>query len=111
MVQALTNWFSGLFSILLGACHIVLGGPTISHWLHTATPPIPDQGIIAGRLGFALGGYLAITIGLTFIVLGSRLPSTYYLFWAIAFSSSAGCRGIPFRPFMSPNWCGCSPFC
>jgi hypothetical protein len=99
MVQALTNWFSGLFSILLGACHIVLGGPTISHWLHTATPPIPDQGIIAGRLGFALGGYLAITIGLTFIVLGSRLPSTYYLFWAIAFFIIGGLSVYSFQTF------------
>ena len=39
MFQALTNWFSGLFSILLGVSHIVSGGPTISRWLHTTTPP------------------------------------------------------------------------
>src|SRR4029434_1180909 len=72
-------------STLIAVSHNVSGGPTISRWLHTATPPIPDQGSIAGRLGFASGGYLAIAIGLTFIVLGSSLPSTYYLFWAIAF--------------------------
>jgi hypothetical protein len=81
----LSGWFSELFSILIGVYHIVSGGPTISHWLQTANPPIPDQGIIAGCLGFELGRYLGIAIELTFIVLGSRLPSTYYLFWAIAF--------------------------
>jgi hypothetical protein len=85
MFQSLTHWFSELLSILLGVYHSVSGGPTISRWLHTATPPMPDQGIIANRLGLELGRYLAIAIRLTFVVLGSRLLSTCYLFWAIAF--------------------------
>jgi len=39
MFQSLRHWFTGLFCSLLGVSHLVSGGPTISRWLHTATPP------------------------------------------------------------------------
>lgn len=81
MFQSLTNWLSGIFLILLGLYHIVSGGSTIRRWLQTVSPPIQaSEVIIMGRFGFELGGYLAIAIGLTFIVLGNDLPRNYYLF-------------------------------
>jgi len=39
MFQSLMHWFTGLFCSLLGVSHLVSGGPTISRWLHAATPP------------------------------------------------------------------------
>jgi membrane-anchored protein YejM (alkaline phosphatase superfamily) len=99
MFRHLTNWFSGIFLVLIGVCHVVSGGPVISRWLQTASPPIPHRGLVVGRIGFETGGYLAIAIGLTFLVLGHRLPRDYYLFWAIIFLILGGLSVYSFGSF------------
>lgn len=86
MSQAVTNWFSGLFLILLGSYHIMSGSPRVGRWLQMIQPPIDAREKIMSEMGFAMGGYLAIAIGLTFLVVGNDLPRGYYLLWSIVFA-------------------------
>lgn len=76
--QSLTNWLAGIFLLLLGLYHNLAGGSLIGQWLQSLNPAITPSDINMGQLGFEMGGYLAIAIGLTFILLGNSLPRGYY---------------------------------
>lgn len=80
--QVLVNWAVGVFMIALGGYHSFVGGPELGQALRALRPALPPEKMLEGRLGFELGGYLAIAVGLSFIVIGRKLPSQYYLFWA-----------------------------
>jgi len=99
MLQTGINWFTGLFLILGGLYHNLVGGPMVGRWLDITSPRISARSAIVGRLGFQMGGYLAIAIGLTFILVGNSLPKSYYLFWALAFFVVAGISLYTFRSF------------
>ncbi len=99
MLQTGINWFTGLFLILGGLYHNLVGGPMVGRWLDITNPPISARSAIIGRLGFEMGGYLAIAIGLTFILFGNSLPKSYHLFWALAFFMVAGISLYTFRSF------------
>ncbi|NJR63687.1 MAG: hypothetical protein HC769_35900 [Cyanobacteria bacterium CRU_2_1] len=66
--QSLTNWLTGIFLILLGLYHNLAGGSLIGQWLQSLNPPISPNDVNMGQLGFEMGGYLAMAIGLTFIM-------------------------------------------
>jgi hypothetical protein len=97
--QSLTNWLTGIFLILLGLYHNLAGGSLIGQWLQSLNPPISANDINMGQLGFEMGGYLAMAIGLTFIFLGNSLPRGYYLFWAIFFLMLGGISLYTFKSF------------
>lgn len=97
--QSLTNWLAGIFLILLGLYHNLAGGSLIGQWLQSLNPPITPKDVIVGQLGFAMGGYLAMAIGLTFILLGNSLPRGYYLLWAIISLIGGGISLYTFKSF------------
>ena len=68
MLQTDIDWLVGPFLILMGLYHNLVGGPMVGQWLDITNPPISARSAIIGRLGFEMGGYLAIAIGLTFIL-------------------------------------------
>lgn len=85
VVQSITNGLTGIFLLLLGLYHNLAGGSLVGRWLQSLNPPINHSDVVMGQLGFEMGGYLAMAIGLTFILLGHSLPRGYYLLWAIVF--------------------------
>jgi hypothetical protein len=105
--QSLTNWFTGIFLILLGLYHNLAAGPLIGEWLQslqaqqmaTFNPLLTNNDVSMGRLGFEMGGYLAIAIGLSFMLLGRSLPRGYYLLWAIFFLIFGGLSLFTFQSF------------
>ncbi len=84
MFQLATNWIVGLSLVGLGLIHILIGGPLVGNWLQSLSPSLLVRETVMGRVGFEFGGYLAVAIGLSFIVLGSSLPKNYYLFWSVS---------------------------
>lgn len=99
LFQSLTNGLTGLFLILLGLYHNLAGGSLVSQWLRSLNPPLSVNDVSMGQLGFEMGGYLAMAIGLTFILLGNSLPRGYYLLWAIVFLMLGGISLYTFRSF------------
>lgn len=97
--QSLTNWLTGIFLILLGLYHNLAGGSLVGQWLQSLSPPISANDASMGRLGFEMGGFLAMAIGLTFIFMGNSLPRGYYLFWAIFFLIFGGLSLYTFKSF------------
>jgi hypothetical protein len=79
----LVNGLTGLFLISLGLYHNLAGGALVGQWLQSLS--LSPNDINMGQLGFKMGGYLAMTIGLTFLLLGSSLPRSYHLLWAVFF--------------------------
>jgi hypothetical protein len=99
MFQSLANWLTGIFLLLLGLYHNLVGGSLVGQWLQLLSPPISANDASMGRLGFEMGGYFAMGIGLMFILLGNSLPRGYYLFWAIFFLIFGGISVYTFKPF------------
>lgn len=99
MFKSLTNWLTGIFLILLGLYHNMAGGSLIGQWLRSLSPQISPNDVNMGQLGFEMGGYLAMAIGLTFILLGNSLARGYYLFWAIVFLVFGGISLYTFKSF------------
>jgi hypothetical protein len=105
--QSVTNWFTGIFLISLGLYHNLTAGRLVGQWLHAASqipqellnPPLTPNDVNMGQLGFEMGGYFAMAIGLTFIVLNNRLPRGYYLLWAIFFLIFGGLSLYTFKSF------------
>ncbi|WP_324718029.1 hypothetical protein U7230_07130 [Carboxydochorda subterranea] len=56
----------------------------MDRWLRSVAPALSFRQMTMGTLGFQMGGYLAIALGGAFLVLGSSLPRTFYLYWAAA---------------------------
>jgi hypothetical protein len=105
--QLLTNWFTGIFLILLGLYHNLVAEPLIGEWLRyvllhasaTPKPLITPNDVSMGQLGFEMGGYLLMAIGLSFLLLGRGLPKGYYLLWAIFFLLFGGISLLTFKTF------------
>jgi hypothetical protein len=98
-LRVLTNGLTGLLLILLGFYHNLAGGSSVSQWLRSHTPPLNSSDINMGQLGFEMGGYFAMTIGLSFLLLGNSLPRGYYLLWAIFFLIFGGISLYTFKSF------------
>jgi hypothetical protein len=106
IVLPLINWAAGIFLILLGLYHNLAGGSLVSQWLRyllahqlTLNPPISLNDVNMGQLGFEMGGYLAMALGLSFLLLGNCLPRGYYLLWAIVFLIFGGISLYTFKSF------------
>lgn len=97
--QPLTNVLAGLFLILLGLYHNLAGGTLVGQWLRSSNLSLNPSDIHMGQLGFEMGGYLAMAIGLTFLLLGNSLPRGYYLLWAIFFLIFGGISLYTFKSF------------
>lgn len=98
-LQVLTNGLTGLLLILLGVYHNLAGGSLVGQWLQSYTPPLNSSDINMGQLGFEMGGYLVMAIGLSFLLLGTSLPRGYYLLWAIFFLIFGGISLYTFQSF------------
>ncbi len=98
-MQIATNWIVGLSLIGLGLIHNLAGGPLVGRWLQSSSPPLQVRETVMGRVGFEFGGYLAVAIGLSFIVLGSSLPKSYYLFWSVSLAIVGAISLYSFKSF------------
>jgi hypothetical protein len=106
-LRVFINGLTGLFLISLGLYHNLAGGSLVSQWLSAALqipqgslhPPLNPNDANMVQLGFEMGGYLAIAIGLSFILLGNSLPKGYYLLWAIFFLVLGGLSLYTFQTF------------
>lgn len=106
-LQSLTNWLTGVFLILLGLYHNLTAGLLVGEWLQhlltqeieTPNPLLTNNDASMGQLGFEMGGYLLMAIGVSFILLGRSLPRGYYLLWAIFFLVFGGISLFTFKTF------------
>lgn len=106
-LRVFTNGLTGLLLILLGLYHNLAGGALVRQWLHAAlqipqgslTPSLHPNDLPMGQLGFEMGGYFAMAIGLSFLLLGNSLPRGYYLLWAIFFLIFGGLSLYTFQTF------------
>ncbi len=99
MFQSTVNWTTGIFLIAIGLVHNIMGGRMVETWLDSIVPPLENYHKTIGTAGFKFSGYLAIAVGLSFIVLGKRLPEEYYLFWAAVFLVLGAISVNAFRAF------------
>jgi hypothetical protein len=105
--QLFINGLTGLFLISLGLYHNLAGGALVRQWLRAALlipqgalhPPFNPNDATMVQLGFEMGGYFAIAIGLSFLVLGRSLPKGYYLLWSIFFLVLGGLSLYTFQTF------------
>lgn len=98
-LRVFTNGLSSLFLILLGLYHNLAGGSLVSQWLQSLSSSLNPNDINMGQLGFEMGGYFAMAIGLSFLLLGNSLPRGYYLLWAIFFLLFGGISLYTFKSF------------
>lgn len=99
MAKVAVNWFAGASLILMGLYHILAGGPNVGRWLRSAAPSLTVREMTVGQLGFTMGGYLAIAIGLMFLLPGGVLPRIHYLYWAVVMLLLGGLSLVSFRSF------------
>lgn len=99
LLQPLINGLTGVFLILLGLYHNLAGGSLISQWLRSSALSISVNNANMGQLGFEMGGYFAVAIGLTFLLFGNSLPRGYYLLWAIFFLMFGAISLYTFKSF------------
>lgn len=98
-LRVFANGLTGLFLILLGFYHNLVGGASVRQWLQSLTPALHPNDLHMGQLGFEMGGYFAMAIGLSFLLLGNSLPKGYYLLWAIFFLVFGGLSLYTFQTF------------
>ena len=99
MFQSSVNWITGIFLIAMGLVHNIVGGRLVKTWLDSVEPPLATYHKTMGTAGFKFSGYLVLAIGLSFIVLGKRLPEEYYVFWAAVFLILGAISVYAFRAF------------
>lgn len=95
-IDASIDWLAGGLLIAIGGYHWLSGGPAIAKWLESIHPALSHQQLTVGRMGFELGGYLAVAIGLSFIIMGRKLPTAYYWLWAAVFLAITALSGLSF---------------